>query len=200
MASSISHSLRSSISPASRFSAPRWSRSPCRKTPPSLRCPAAIRASRCSSQRPSTLCSKTSSAAGPGLWKVYRHCKGAPGEADDRALSAYLRGHVQTPNLHHVGTPYRRVDTVRADLDLRMFLERQADRLAQNGGGQPPGTAWNRLRAAANPPAAGGDLSPNVNAQTGEVTWESRHEPRWRARLRHWGTFIGLFLMAVAAV
>ena len=139
-------------------------------------------------------------AAGPGLWKVYRHCKGAPGEADDRALSAYLRGHVQTPNLHHVGTPYRRVDTVRADLDLRMFLERQADRLAQNGGGQPPGTAWNRLRAAANPPAAGGDLSPNVNAQTGEVTWESRHEPRWRARLRHWGTFIGLFLMAVAAV
>src|SRR3954463_11014863 len=62
-------------------------------------------------------------AAGPGLWQVYRHCADAPEEADGPALTAYLRSRVQMPNLHHVGTPYRRVDTVRADLDLRMFLE-----------------------------------------------------------------------------
>ena len=50
------------------------------------------------------------------------------------------------------------------------------------------------------PAAVGDHLSPNVNPHTGEVTWESRHEPRLRTRLHNWGTFIALFLVAWAAV
>ncbi len=118
-------------------------------------------------------------AAGPGLREIYQHCQDAPVGADDQALRQYLRDRVHTPNLYHVGTPYRRADTVRADLDLRMFLDRQADRLAQNGRHEFLGNIWNRLRATATPPPTGDYLSPNVNAQEGGVSpGVSRPEPR----------------------
>ena len=138
--------------------------------------------------------------AAPGLRQIYAHCKDAPAGADDGALKRYLRKHLHRPNLHHVGTPYRRVENVRADLNLRTFLEQQADRLSQTGRDELPRSVWNSLRATTNPPASGKDMSPNVNLEKGEVTWESRSEPRRRSRLLHWGVFIAIFIVAVAAV
>src|SRR5215471_6250578 len=53
-----------------------------------------------------------SNRALPGLTAIYSCCNEPIGGTDPAAMHQYLLKHRRTPNLYHVGTPYRHATTV----------------------------------------------------------------------------------------
>src|SRR4029077_15158941 len=87
----------------------------------------------------------------PGLTAIYGCCKEPLTGTDSDAMRRYLLKHRRSPHLYHVGTPYRRATTVRADKELQQFLDQKADQLAGTGQ-QSPSMVWHTLRTAASLP------------------------------------------------
>jgi hypothetical protein len=137
----------------------------------------------------------------PGLTTIYRCCADFPtGEVDGVALKRYLKAHCRTPHLFHVGTPYRRADNIRAERELRRFLDLRADALSPPRSGQAA-EIWRALRTAASvPDGATRDHVPDVDWEKGSVSWHVRPEPRWPTRLVHWGIAAILGLSAIVLV
>lgn len=133
-----------------------------------------------------------------GLTAIYEHCAGAPAQCTRESLYAYLHAHRRLPNLHHVGTPYRRADTIVADAELRDAIETSADALAATGGS--PQTIWQRLKTALAVPGSRSNGQSPVVAADRTVSWISRPERRWPTRLRRWSVFVTLVVLALAAV
>lgn len=140
----------------------------------------------------------TTDSVNQGLARLYAHCAGCPEDpVTGERLKLYLRRHVRRPNLHHVGRPYRRIDTIRADLALRRLLERLLDRQSPVAG-QSAENLWASLRLATHAPTSpDGELSPVIEEEV-VVQWVSRPEHRTATRWRRWTVAIALFLIAFA--
>jgi hypothetical protein len=141
-----------------------------------------------------------SNRALPGLTAIYSCCKDPLPGADSDAMRRFLLKLRRTPNLYHIGTPYRRATAVRADKDLRQFLDQQADQLPGGDSSQPPSAVWRTLRSAASVPAAAGDEIAQVDWDANRVTWIANPESRWPSRIRNWLIALGLGGTAFASV
>jgi hypothetical protein len=134
----------------------------------------------------------------PGLTAIYRCCQEPLTGTDSAAMRRYLMKHRRAPHLYHVGTPYRRATTVRADKELQQFLDQKADLLAE-AGQQSPSMVWQMLRTAASvPTAAPSDQVARIDWTTKQITWTPNPESRWPSRLLNWLIALALGLGAVA--
>ncbi len=135
-----------------------------------------------------------------GLTRIYECCTEQPSGADSNAMAAYLKRHRRTPHLYHVGTPYRSARNIRADKDLRRFLDRRADSVLPDPA-ESAASVWQKLREAAavpaHPPAGAVAV---VDDATGRVAWESRPEPRRWSRFVNWTILAVLLAAAVGFV
>jgi hypothetical protein len=132
----------------------------------------------------------------PDLWRIFSCADDFPGgNPREVEMRPYLATHVHTPDVFHVGTPYRNVGNIVRDRTLRARLERCADAI-------PAGTsareAWQQLRAkVAAPISLDRAMVANVSA-TGDVAWVPAHEPRLWSRIVSWSIFAALAVMTVA--
>ncbi|HEX5109544.1 MAG TPA: hypothetical protein VFV95_13920 [Vicinamibacterales bacterium] len=59
-----------------------------------------------------------------GIDKIYRYCNGYPDSPTPKARFDFLKGNAKSPNLYHVSTPYRTARSIRADRDIRQWMDR----------------------------------------------------------------------------
>jgi hypothetical protein len=121
-----------------------------------------------------------------GLQAIYQHCEGFPSQPTKASLRAYLRDHVRHPDLYHIGTPYRRAETIRADLHLRRLMDRRIDGYTRDEAGRPASQIWRDLWEHVRQPGAGGAAAALPEP-----------EPRARTRIVNWSVAL---LIAIAAV
>lgn len=122
----------------------------------------------------------------PGLRSIYGHCACFPTDGSLESLRRYLRKRVHRPNLHHIGTPYRRVATIQADLRLRRMADTKADELARNGA-RVPGEIWEAIWHYVRQPDPRGEHAP--------IPVPERRLP---TRLRNWLVALVIGLVALA--
>jgi hypothetical protein len=70
---------------------------------------------------------------GDGIDAVYENCVGYERSLTPEGKLRYLRKRVHRPQLYHIGSAYRSVDSIAKDADLRTRLERRVDELLDPG-------------------------------------------------------------------
>lgn len=127
-----------------------------------------------------------------GVSAILRCCAGGPQNGDAKALEAYLLDHVVRPGAYHVGTPWRVVQRIRQEAQLREAIETIADGIAAGPKPVDPLAARKTIQDAvrANP-----DLAFALQPAP-KVTWREKLAP-WVPLLPHLPMFVVHALLTI---
>jgi hypothetical protein len=116
-----------------------------------------------------------------GIDAVYENCVGYPTQATPIEKLRYLRKRVRRPQLHHIGSAYRSVRSIKQDADLRERMEKAVDGLVASNGASKALTIWRHLQ------------------QTFAEDAKRPREPKLLELLKNW-SLLALVLVAACAL